>query len=181
MLNTQFCGFNFPSLFMNAPGPSAYSIEDLILLEQSQSGAVVTKSFTLNPRAANQEPNFFAGSGFTLNNNGFGNIGYDAIEHYATTQYKRTKPLILSIAGLEEEEYLDLIKKIQITAIGSLIELNLSCPNTGKMPITYDFNQLENRLHNINKAIDTNLTPVGLKLPPYNFDYQWGYSSKSHQ
>jgi dihydroorotate dehydrogenase (fumarate) len=173
MQSTLFCDIQFPNLIMNAPGPNAYSIEDLQLIEASSSGAIVTKSFTLSPRLANHEPNFVSYPGYSLNNNGFGNIGYSAIEDYALYKWQKTKPLILSIAGLDEEEYLYLISKIQSSGIASLIELNLSCPNTGKVPIAYDFEQLALKVHRLNNTIDNNLTPVGLKLPPYNFDYQW--------
>jgi dihydroorotate dehydrogenase (fumarate) len=173
MQSTKFCSIYFPSIVMNAPGPNAYSLEDLRLIEASSSGAIVTKSFTLSPRLANHEPNFVNYPDYSLNNNGFGNLGYSAIENYALNHWQKTKPLILSIAGLDEDEYLYLIEKIQHADITSLIELNLSCPNTGKVPITYDTTELAIRVERLNSTIDHYLTPVGLKLPPYYFDYQW--------
>ena len=55
-LSTTIAGVKFPSCLMNASGALCVTREELESLGRSRSGAIVTKSMTLEPRQGNPEP-----------------------------------------------------------------------------------------------------------------------------
>lgn len=94
-------------------------------------GAVTTKSITRAPRSGHPQPNLVrirtaAGPGL-VNCNGFKNPGLDAFRA-ALRDLPHRVPLIVSVAGESEDDYVELARGLGPHA--DLVELNVSSPNT---------------------------------------------------
>jgi dihydroorotate dehydrogenase (fumarate) len=144
---------------------------ELLALQGSKAGAVLTKSCTLKHREGNPLPRYYGTHGFSINSMGLPNKGIEFYTNFAKQIDK--KPYILSICGLSPEENIELLTiALQHPAI-SAIEINVSCPNIiGKPQLGYDIEGFEEFLHLVKLRYNhlKSDKPIGLKLPPY-FDF----------
>jgi dihydroorotate dehydrogenase (fumarate) len=163
-LSTTIAGVRFPSCFMNAAGALCVTREELVALGQSASGAIVTKSMTVEPRQGNPEPRYYGFPGGSINSMGLPNLGYKAYAELIPDLKRFGKPVIASVAGLCEDDF-PIIATVINAAQPDLIEVNLSCPNIpGKPQIGYDPETSERVIKRVRSLITV---PMGLKLPPY--------------
>lgn len=163
-LSTTIAGVKFPSCFMNASGALCMTREELLALGRSRAGAIVTKSMTVEPRSGNPEPRYYGFPGGSINSMGLPNLGYLAYAELIPELKQFGKPIIASIAGLCEDDFLTMARVIN-QANPDLIEVNLSCPNIpGKPQIAYDPVDSERLLKRVRPLIKV---PMGVKLPPY--------------
>ena len=163
-LSTTIAGVKFPSCLMNASGALCATREELESLGRSRSGAIVTKSMTLEPRQGNPEPRYIRIAGGSINSMGLPNLGYKTYAELIPQLKRFNKPVIASVAGLCEDDFIAIAETIT-QSLPDLIEINLSCPNIpGKPQIGYDPEDSERLLHRVRKIITV---PMGVKLPPY--------------
>ncbi|MBH0192795.1 MAG: dihydroorotate oxidase [Nitrospira sp.] len=163
-LSTTIAGVRFPSCFMNAAGALCVTREELVALGMSGSGAIVTKSMTVEPRQGNPEPRYYGFPGGSINSMGLPNLGYKAYAELIPDLKRFGKPVIASVAGLCEDDF-PIIAAVINAAQPDLIEVNLSCPNIpGKPQIGYDPDTSERVIKRVRSLITV---PMGLKLPPY--------------
>lgn len=163
-LSTTIAGVKFPTCFMNASGALCVTREELLALGRSSAGAIVTKSMTVEPREGNPEPRYYGFPGGSINSMGLPNLGYRAYAELIPELKQFGKPVIASIAGLCEDDFLTMARLIN-EASPDLIEVNLSCPNIpGKPQIAYDPADSERLLKRVRPLITV---PMGVKLPPY--------------
>lgn len=163
-LSTTIAGVKFPSCLMNASGALCVTGEELESLGRSRSGAIVTKSMTLEPRKGNPEPRYIRIAGGSINSMGLPNLGYKTYAELIPQLKRFNKPVIASVAGLCEDDFIAIAETITQSQ-PDLIEINLSCPNIpGKPQIGYDPEDSERLLHRVRKIITV---PMGVKLPPY--------------
>jgi len=127
-------------------------------LNNSYSGAVVTKTLTPKPREGNLRPNYHADTIGSINSVGLANDGY---QYFIDPPIDFNKPYIISVTANSIKELMELLKVLKKRAIN--IELNLSCPNTEKDPICYDFDKMDEWLGCVSQIY----TSFGLKLSPY--------------
>lgn len=151
---------------MNASGVHCMTTTELVELEQSNAGAFITKSCTLNERAGNPEPRYFDVPLGSINSMGLPNRGFDYYLDYALNYEKQqTQPLFFSIAGMSAAENLEMLTLIEKSDFQGITELNLSCPNIpGKPQLAYDFEATEDLLQQVFARFTK---PLGIKLPPY--------------
>lgn len=151
---------------MNASGVHCMTTTELVELEQSNAGAFITKSCTLNERAGNPEPRYFDVPLGSINSMGLPNRGFDYYLDYALNYEKQqTQPLFFSIAGMSAAENLEMLTMIEKGDFQGITELNLSCPNVpGKPQLAYDFEATEDLLQQVFARFTK---PLGIKLPPY--------------
>ena len=181
--------FNLKNPIYNAAGCKCATKEDLDGLESSGSGAILTKSCTFEKRAGNPHPKYWDNGYTSLNSNGLENEGYEFYLNYYDNYIKKyeletnnhnhnhnhnhnqnynRKPFILSVAGLTLDDNVEIIKSAIRYKVDA-IELNLSCPNIGGVPVSQDIPTFKNYLESIyfgTRYIDHNI-PIGLKLPIY--------------
>ena len=163
-LSVTIAGVRFPSCFMNAAGALCVTQEELEALGRSASGAIVTKSMTLEPRAGNPEPRYVAFPGGSINSMGLPNLGYRRYVELIPELKRFKKPVIASVAGLQEDDFVTIAEAVNRCG-PDLIEVNLSCPNIpGKPQIGYDPEASERLLKRVRRVITV---PMGVKLPPY--------------
>ena len=157
-------GVRFPNCFMNASGARCVTKEELDALGRSSAGAIVTKSMTREPREGNPEPRYVSFLGGSINSMGLPNLGYQSYSELIPTLRRFGKPVIASLAGLHEDDFVDIARTINGCG-PDLIEVNLSCPNIpGQPQIGYDAEASGRVLHRIRKVVTV---PLGVKLPPY--------------
>lgn len=163
-LSTDIAGVRFPSCFMNAAGALCVTQQELEALGRSHAGAIVTKSMTLEPRQGNPEPRYFGFTGGSINSMGLPNLGYRAYAELIPRLRRYGKPVVASVAGLCEEDFVTIADAINKSG-PDLVEVNLSCPNIpGKPQIGYDPEASERLLKRVRRVITL---PMGVKLPPY--------------
>jgi dihydroorotate dehydrogenase (fumarate) len=163
-LAVTIAGVRFPVCVMNASGARCVTREELTALGRSPSGAIVTKSMTVEPREGNPVPRYHGFSGGSINSMGLPNLGYRAYAELIPELKRFGKPVIASVAGLCEEDFPTIARVIN-EAGPDLIEVNLSCPNLpGKPQIGYDADASERLIKRVRPLITV---PMGVKLPPY--------------
>lgn len=160
-------GFQFKNRLLNASGCHCTERQDLLDLAQSNSGGIVSKSCTLESRLGNPQPRYYETDLLSINSTGLANMGWKFYADFGETIKKKTnKPYIVSVAGIEKGDNIQIISQINGNEWVDMIELNLSCPNIiGKPQIGYDFEASDEILR---KVFELNpKQPIGLKLPPY--------------
>ena len=164
-LSTRFLDCAFANPLMNASGVWCYDQTELEALNLSATGAYVTKSCTLEPRAGNPEPRYKATLLGSINSMGLPNLGYRFYLDYVAKHDYARKPLFMSVAGLSLEDNLAMVREIKAANVPAIMELNLSCPNVpGKPQIAYDFEAMDAMLAAVCREYDK---PFGVKMPPY--------------
>src|SRR3989338_9832927 len=102
-----------------------YSLEEVKKL-----GAIVPKTVTLYPREGNPPPRVIETAAGMLNAIVIENPGVDVfIKKKLPPLRKIGVPLIISILGHTDEEFVDLTKRFNEVKGIAALELNLSCPN----------------------------------------------------
>ncbi len=163
-LSVTIAGVRFPGCFMNASGALCVTRDELMALATSRAGAVVTKSMTLESRQGNPEPRYQAIPLGSINSMGLPNLGYRAYAELIPELKRFGKPVIASVAGLCEQDFVTIARTIA-AAGPDLMEINLSCPNIpGEPQIGYDGEASERVLRQLREVVRV---PMGVKLPPY--------------
>lgn len=162
MLATKIAGIKLDSYVCNASGPNDSTLDELKVIDESESAAIMMKSCTLEPRKGNPERRFARLRLGAIQCMGLSNLGYKEYLKFASVF---DKPVIASVAGLSIKAYKEMVSAFQKSDV-DLIEVNLSCPNIkGKAQVGYDFEQTEKVLKNISNLGGK---PIGLKLPGYH-------------
>lgn len=138
-------------------------------------GADMIGSCTLEERMGNtgtlswpEDWTGFLGENFGLNSFGMPNDGIEktlaAIENLSFA-----RPCVVSVAGFSVEEFLQLIERTNCSPAVSAIEVNLGCPNTGKVPFAYDLQATRDLLEGLKSLVlrGVTLKPIWLKVSPY--------------
>ncbi len=166
-LQTTIGGVQLPSCVFNAAVPRALTLEGLKGIGASESGAILIKTCTLEPREGNEEPRYWDNEECSINSMGLPNLGYREYVDFAAKLKTYDKPIIVSLAGMQPEEFPVLVREFDKSQ-ADMIELNFSCPNIkGKPQIGYDFEQSDRILQEV---VSLTSKPIGVKLPPY-FDF----------
>lgn len=180
MLATSIAGIQLDCCIYNASGPKSGHVSDLVNVGKSRSGAVLSKSATLEKRTGNELPRLnkidVGGTMASINSEGLPNSG---IEYYIgdkvlSSVAETGKPYLVSISGLKLANNLQMLSRIaEAHAAGSpiaAVELNLACPNIpGKPTVAYDFEQMRNILQQVtdHESFAASGLPLGVKLAPY--------------
>src|SRR5208283_2320485 len=135
------------------------------LEEVKRLGAIIPKTVTLHPRVGNPPARIFETPSGMINSIGIENPGIDA---FITDKLPALKnigvPLIISISGQDEEEWVGLMGKLNTQTGIAGVELNLSCPNLkNKVLVAQDAQatmQLVKKIKSLSKF------PIIAKLSP---------------
>ncbi|MDD5687203.1 MAG: dihydroorotate dehydrogenase [Elusimicrobia bacterium] len=115
---------------MVASGTFGYGIECKDLVDLDKLGAIVTKTITLKPRLGNSQPRTFEVPYGIINTIGLQNVGLEIFltEKLPELNKITRTPVIVSIAGEKESEYVEIARALNKENISG-IEMNISCPN----------------------------------------------------
>jgi len=129
-----------------------------------QLGAIVPKTVTLNAQEGNPTPRVVETAAGMINAIGIENAGIDAfIKEKVPVFNKMNVPVIASVSGKNEKEFIALTEKFNNAKIAAL-ELNLSCPNLKKkILVAQDAKETEKIVKRVKKI---SKVPVIAKLTP---------------
>jgi len=129
MLETELCNVKMKNPTMLAAGILGSTASSLNWASRSGAGAVVTKSFGLNPNKGYNNPTTVEVTGGVINAIGLSNPGVDAfLEELKKIDSSTTT--VASIYGSSSDEFSQIASKIENYA--DMIELNVSCPHAQK-------------------------------------------------
>lgn len=133
--------------------------------EVKKLGAIVPKTVTLNAREGNPPQRIVETPSGMLNAIGIENPGADGFIRVKLPPLQEIGvPLIISILGHTNDEFVTLAEKFHQQKQVAALELNLSCPNLGKKTLVAQDPQATNCLVKRIKAISS--VPVIAKLSP---------------
>ena len=172
MTKAKFLETELNNCILNASGALCVTRSQLLYLDKSNLGGIVSKTCTLNSRKGNPEPRYYSNGNTSINSMGLPNLGH---KFYINISEKLSKPYIISISPMDIDKFKEIFTKASHKQEILAIEINMSCPNIiGSAQIGYDLGEVEKIL----KLVVDSPKPFGLKLPPY-FD-QFYFERISH-
>ncbi|MDO4778686.1 MAG: dihydroorotate dehydrogenase [Tissierellia bacterium] len=129
-LSVNLPGLKLKNPIIPASGCFGFGKEFAKLYDLSILGGIAIKSATLESRFGNPTPRVCETPSGMLNAIGLQNPGVDSIirnELPFLRQYDTE--IIANVAGSTEEDYLEVIKKLNDSDVVKAFELNISCPN----------------------------------------------------
>ena len=125
-----------------ASGTFGYGVEYADVVDMQRIGAICCKGTTLRPRQGNRPPRVTETPGGMLNSIGLQNPGVDAVlERYAAQWAGWRVPVIVNVAGESIEDYVGVVRKLDLVPGIAGVELNISCPNVGKGGLQFAIDQ----------------------------------------
>ena len=135
------------------------------LEEVKRLGAIVPKTVTFNAQVGNPPPRIFETPSGMLNAIGIENPG---IDNFIIKKLPALKgigvPLIISVLGHNEEQFIGILQKLNAQEGIAAVELNLSCPNLNHKVLVAQDPEATTRLVSKMKAISK--FPIIAKLSP---------------
>jgi len=165
-LSTSLAGITLHTPVVLAAGTAGVLDEMNDVLDLSQIGALVTKSFTKEPRMGNPFPRITWTRGGMLNAIGLANPGLEAFKADIAPKIASTPTTVIgSIAGDTIEDYVEIASAMDATDGLEIIELNVSCPNVHSgLEFGADPDALAELVSSVSAAI--NGTKIFVKLSP---------------
>ncbi|HBT19907.1 MAG TPA: dihydroorotate dehydrogenase [Peptococcaceae bacterium] len=165
-LSIDIAGIKMQNPVITASGTFGFGLDYLHYYDVNKLGAVVVKSITKNKREGNPPPRIIETPAGLLNSIGLANPGIDFFIKEVIPQMDSIRiPVIVSIAGDEIEEYVELASRLDKQDRVAALELNISCPNVkkGGLEFSTSAEQVEKLTVSVRKA--TSL-PIIVKLSP---------------
>lgn len=169
-LLTPLGDLSLQSPILNASGAFYPSVLSQLFPLQETMGALVTKTFTPNPRVGNPQYRAVELPGIgMLNSIGLQNAGLSAtLDEEVPNWLKYNVPLILSLSAENADAFAEMVQSIEAHSNGQqsiAYELNLSCPNVAKGGL--DFGSSPHLIGEILKTIrSVTQKPIYAKLTP---------------
>ncbi len=115
---------------MVASGTFGYAREMQGLVELRRLGAILPKTITKEPRLGNAPWRTVETAAGMLNSIGLDNDGINGfLEHHLPYLRSLGTPIVVSIAGRSQEEFIELAQRLDGQPGVAAVELNISCPN----------------------------------------------------
>lgn len=164
-VSVKIANLTFKNPVTVASGTFGHAEKYYDLDEVKALGAIVPKTVTLRAQEGNPPPRIIETASGMLNAIGIENPGADIfIEKKLPALRKIGVPLIISILGHSDEEFIALTNKFSAVQGVSALELNLSCPNLQHKTLVA---QSPEATHRVVKAVKSiSKVPVIAKLSP---------------
>ncbi len=164
-LSVKIAAATFKNPVTVASGTFGYLEKYYKVSDVKKLGAIVPKTITLDARQGNPSPRIVETPCGMINAIGIENLGCDSFVKEKLPIFKKLGvPLIVSISGSSEKEFLDLVKRLNGIKFIRAIELNLSCPNLKNKKLIAQNSKATARLvgivkKNLNKPVIAKLSP----------------------
>jgi len=133
-------GIAFQNPVLLASGTAGFGRELDGMVDLEALGGLVTKAVSLQPRKGNPSPRVAEFRGGMLNSVGLANPGVDAVRTielpWLATHLRKARVLV-NVVGFVEEEYAEVMARLDDAGGFAAYELNLSCPNTARGGIEF--------------------------------------------
>ncbi len=169
-LSVSLPGFeNLKNPIFLASGCANFGKEYEDFIDLNQLGGITLKSITKEKRDGNPTPRVGELDLGMINSIGLANPGMENVDNEIKYFDNIACGVLANVAGSDEEEYLDVVKKLNEYEQIHAYEINVSCPNVkkGAMQIGQDpvlLKQLVSKIKEISKK------PVYVKLTPNTSD-----------
>ena len=165
-LSVKLPGLNLQNPVIPASGCAGYGRELAELYDLSLLGGIAIKSATPKERFGNPTPRIAETPMGMLNAIGLQNHGVDyIIEKELPFLAQFDTEVIANVAGAAEEDYLEVIRKMNSSDVVKAYELNISCPNVKHGGIGLGTNpELAANITRLAKEVSEK--PVYVKLTP---------------
>ncbi|MDQ7064848.1 MAG: dihydroorotate dehydrogenase [candidate division KSB1 bacterium] len=165
-LSITIAGVEFQNPVFVASGTFGYGQEASELVDVNQLGAIVTKSITPEVRIGNPQPRIAELPAGMLNSIGLANVGLERFiaEKLPFLQKLRTR-VIVNVAGKTEDEFVQVVERLESEEGIAGYELNYSCPNVSEGGLEFSQNpaiteRLTRRIRDLTRRLlITKLTP----------------------
>ena len=129
-LSVKLPGLDLKNPVIPASGCFGYGREFAELYDLSILGGIAIKSATPKERYGNPTPRIAETPSGMLNAIGLQNHGVDwIVENELPWLAQFDTEIIANVAGAAEEDYVEVIKKMNASPVVKAYELNISCPN----------------------------------------------------
>jgi dihydroorotate dehydrogenase (NAD+) catalytic subunit len=130
-LSIELAGIRLPNPVIAASGTFGYGEEFSRFTDLRRIGAICVKGTSARPIAGNLPPRLFPTASGMLNSIGLENVGVDAFINDKMPFLRSTGcAVIVNVFGFNEEEYAEVVDKLNTCEGIAGYELNISCPNT---------------------------------------------------
>jgi len=130
-LSIEFAGIRLKNPVIAASGTFGYGEEFARFVDLKRIGAVVVKGTSAKPIAGNSPPRLFPTPSGMLNSIGLENVGVDAFIRDKMPFLRDSGcTVFVNVFGFAEEEYVEVVEKLNACPGIAAYELNISCPNT---------------------------------------------------
>jgi dihydroorotate dehydrogenase (NAD+) catalytic subunit len=163
ILEIELCGIKMKNPTMLAAGILGSTAASLNWVARSGAGAVVTKSFGLNPNKGYANPTTVEVTGGVINAIGLSNPGVENFK-FELEKLDKSVPAIASIYGANPEEFSQIATSVE--GLVDALELNVSCPHAMGgcgAAIGQDPKLTEEIVRSVKKSVKI---PVFVKLTP---------------
>jgi dihydroorotate dehydrogenase (NAD+) catalytic subunit len=126
ILEIELCGIKMSNPTMLAAGIMGSTASSLNWAIKSGAGAVVTKSFGLNPNKGYANPTMVGVTGGVINAIGLSNPGVEKFG-YELEKLNKSAPTIASLYGANPQEFTEIASRVE--GLVDAFELNVSCPH----------------------------------------------------
>ncbi|MGY3756515.1 dihydroorotate dehydrogenase [Helcococcus kunzii] len=165
-LSVKINDLTFKNPIMPASGCFGFGEDFSEIYDLNILGGIAIKSITLEPRLGNPRPRVAETPSGMLNSIGLQNPGVEKIIEEKLPFLKQLDTnIIANVAGATEEDYIEVIKRLNDFDVIKAFELNISCPNVKHGGIGLGTNP--ELAYNITKlAKEVSKKPVYVKLSP---------------
>ncbi|MDO5027542.1 MAG: dihydroorotate dehydrogenase [Tissierellia bacterium] len=165
-LSIKLPGLNLKNPIIPASGTFGFGREAAKFYDLNILGGIAIKSATLEKRLGNPTPRIAETPSGMLNAIGLQNPGVDVIiRDELPWLSKFDTEIIANVAGAKEEDYVEVIKKLNDYDVIKAYELNISCPNVKHGGIALGTSP-ELAAHMTRLAKEAATKPVYVKLSP---------------
>src|SRR5215831_6714753 len=130
-LSIEFAGIRLKNPVIAASGTFGYGEEFARFVDLKRIGAIAVKGTSAKPIAGNNPPRLFPTPSGMLNSIGLENVGVDRFIQEKMPFLRETQcSVFVNVFGFNEDEYLEVVEKLNGCEGIAAYELNISCPNT---------------------------------------------------
>jgi dihydroorotate dehydrogenase (NAD+) catalytic subunit len=165
-LTAEFAGIRLKNPVIAASGTFGYGEEFKRFVDLKRIGAVVVKGTSAKPIAGNQPPRLFPTASGMINSIGLENVGVDAFIRDKMPALRESGcSVFVNVFGFAEDEYAEVVDKLNACDGITAYELNISCPNTKHGGMMFGTNpQLT---HSLTKTLkERSKRPLIVKMSP---------------
>ena len=165
-LTVDIAGIRFRNPVIAASGTFGYGEEFARFLDLREIGGISVKGTSARPIEGNLPPRLFPTASGMLNSIGLENVGVDAFIRDKMPFLRSMGCVVLvNVFGFTDDEYIEVVRKLNGCEGIAGYELNISCPNTESGGMVFGANpilttQLTRRVKDISRR------PVIVKLSP---------------
>lgn len=164
-ISIQIGNVTFKNPVTVASGTFGHAEKYFNLEEVKKLGAIVPKTVTCHPQVGNPPVRIFETPSGMINAIGIENPGIDGFITTKLPNFQKIGvPLIISILGHNEEQFVEIVEKLNGQTGIAALELNLSCPNLGHKTLVAQDPEATYRL--VKKLKGICKYPISAKLSP---------------